>query len=142
MTVLEEPAAERQPLFGFGSILLAGFIGGPPAAGLLAFLNVQEATARARQLTLGYFVAATAVWYWCLMQVPPDAISQFLIHVPAWLVLSWPASLLLRPFHRAHRVGRDKFKSVWTAVGIAILVRIALAALELAIATSAGSLGA
>ncbi|ANH67949.1 hypothetical protein [Mitsuaria sp. 7] len=132
MTVLDDQPAAPRPLFGFGSILLAGFIGGPPAAGVLAFTNLQTASARARQLTLGFFVAATAVWWWCLRHTPPDVISQFLAHMPVWLVLSLPTWLILRGCHRAHKAADGTFKSAWLAVGIAALVRIALGALALA----------
>lgn len=127
MTVLEDQPAAPRPLFGFGSLLLAGFIGGPPAAGVLAFFNLRTAPARARQLVLGFLVAASAVWWWCLTQVPPDALSQLLAHLPVWAVLSLPAWLMLRGSHRAHKVAGGAFRSAWAAVGIAVLVRVALA---------------
>lgn len=134
MTAFEDQPAVPQPLFGFGSILLAGFIGGPPAAGVLAFLNRQTGTARTRQLTLGFFVAATAVWWACLTQVPPDLISQLLIHVPVWAVLSLPAWVMLRRSHLAHKAVGGQFRSVWMALGVAVLARIALTVLSFMVA--------
>jgi hypothetical protein len=142
VTVRDDQPAALRPMFGLGSILLAGFIGGPPAAGVLTLTNQLTSPTRERQLTLGCFVAATAIWWWCLMHTPSDVISQFLTHIQVWLALSLPTWLMLQRFHRAHKAAGGTFKSVWLAVGIAALVRIAVGVLALAVATAVASISA
>lgn len=87
-------------------------------------------------------MTATAVWWQCLMHVPPHAISQLLTQVPVWLVLSLPAWLMLRGLHRAHKAAGGTFRSAWRAVGIAILVKIAVTALLLSVAAAVASISA
>nr|WP_297531253.1 hypothetical protein [uncultured Roseateles sp.] len=87
MTVFDDQPAAPRPLFGFGSILLAGFIGGPLAGGVLAFHNVRRgAPGRPRNILLAFFVATSLIWLWCISHVPPDLISHLLVHVPLWIV--------------------------------------------------------
>ncbi len=86
---------------------------------------------------LGFFVAASAVWWWCLTQVPPDALSQLLAHLPVWAVLSLPAWLMLRGSHRAHKVAGGSVQGLrGRQSGSQCSVRVALAMLTLAVAVA------
>lgn len=133
MTVHAEEAAATRPQFGFGSILLAGFIGGPPAAGVLVFNNMRHGGSKRTRFIVSTFVVVTSLaWFWCISRVPPDLISHLLIHVPFWIVWSVLAGLLLKPLHVAHRAEGGTFRSVGRAAWIAIQVNIGLLLLALA----------
>ena len=127
MTVHEQDAAAPRPLFGLGSILLAGFIGGPPAAGVLLFNIMRHGGSKRTRFIVSTFVVVTSLaWFWCTSRVPPDLISHLFIHVPFWIIWSVLAGLLLKPLHVAHRAEGGTFGSAGRAAWIAIQINIGL----------------
>lgn len=120
-------APEAPPIFGLPAIALASLVGGPLAAGWLVDRNtVALGLARERRRAAGFFAVASAVWFWVLFNVPPDALSEFIPHVLQVLPWSLFTVHLLRRHHQEHRAAGGTFRSAWFAFGIALLVSIAL----------------
>ena len=115
------------PVFGLGSIVIAGLLGGPIAAGILVARNGPvQGGSRRTVLMLGFFVLASVAWFWVLYNVPRDALSQLLAHVPQVLIWWLVASLLLRRAFKSHSAAGGQFRSVWLAAGVGVLVSVAL----------------
>jgi hypothetical protein len=138
MSNATRPKLEYQPppVFGLGSIALAGLFGGPLASAYLVATNTKVLCLpgmRARAHAL--FAIATFAWVYLLFQVPPDFISQAIPHIPQ--VLAWwlIAYALLAKAHASHKLSGGRFRSARAAFGIALLfsvgVRVAFAAVSL-----------
>ena len=115
------------PPFGLPAIALASLVGGPLATWWLVDRNtVALGLARERRRAAGFFAVASAFWFWVLFNVPPDALSEFIPHVPQVLLWTLFTVHLLRRHHRVHRAAGGTFRSAWVAFGFALLVSIAL----------------
>jgi hypothetical protein len=140
MSNATRPRLENRPppVFGLGSIALAGLFGGPLASACLVATNAKVLCLpgmRARAHAL--FAIATFAWVYLLFKVPPDFISQALAHIPQ--VLAWwlIAYALLAKAHTSHKLSGGQFRSAWAAFGIALVfsvgVRVAFAAVSLSL---------
>ncbi|QDQ72471.1 hypothetical protein FNZ56_00515 [Pseudoluteimonas lycopersici] len=115
------------PVFGLGSIVVAGLLGGPIAAGALVACNgAVQGESRRTVLTLGFFVLASVAWFLVLYNVPRDTLSELLAHVPQVFIWWLVAVLLLRSVFKSHSAAGGQFRSIWLAVGVGILVSVAL----------------
>jgi hypothetical protein len=122
----------RPRLFGLGSIALAGLLGGPLAAAYLALTNARIRASRVQvRIVVVFFALATALWIYMLLHVPRDVISQFAVHVPQVLLWWLFCFVLFRGAHAEHAGSGGAFRSVWAALGIALLISVGVRAISL-----------
>lgn len=122
---LAHQAPSHSRIFGIGSIALAGLIGGPLASAFLLTSSTRSLALRRQTWeAVAFFAVATVAWLFALYRVPPDLISQLILHLPQvaiWWIFSF---LLLRPHVAKHRASGGTFRSAWSAAGIGFLISV------------------
>lgn len=123
----QAPAHHAPRLFGLGGMALASMVGGPLATWWLVDRNARALRlARERRRATWCFAAASPLWLWVQVHVPPDALSQLIPHVLQLVPWTLFTAHLLRRHHQAHKAAGGTFRSAWAAFGLALLVSIAL----------------
>jgi len=127
LSVAAYPKTPPAPIFGLSSIVVAGLLGGPVAASLLVARNgVVGGESRRTTPALSFFVLASAAWFWVLYNVPRDALSELMAHLPQVLIWWLVGGLLLRKAFISHSAAGGELRSVWVAAGVGLLVAVAL----------------
>lgn len=126
-TAIGASALPRFSLYGLGSVALGGLVGGPLACGYLVVGNLAALRLHQRRfVALGFFAVASVLWFWSLYQVPRDALSELLVHLPQWLIWCLFSWVILKRQHSAFAAGGGTFRSAWVGAGIGVLISVAL----------------
>lgn len=128
----EAPQTEGRPrIFGLGSISIAGLLGGPLAAAWLAVANAKAMALQVQtRVVVLFFAMATAAWVYILLSVPSDAISQLIPHVPQVFLWWLFCFVVFRRTHLEHKSAGGAFRSVWAAIGIALVASVGVRVLN------------
>ena len=117
-------ASAHVSIFGIASIIVAGFFGGPVAAGLLVAHNATVQRGSQNLKAIAFFAIASTAWFWLLYRVPRDVLSELVVHIPQVLIWWIACALLLRGTLAAHAAAGGAFRSVRSAMGFGLLVGV------------------
>lgn len=116
---------EQKPIHGLGAIALAGLFGGPIAIGYLVWRNFSALYLKERRgRAIVFLVLFTAFWFYVALHVPPDLMSQLIPLLPQLAIWWLAARYFLARAHARHKAGGGKFRSLWIAIGVGVLVNI------------------